>query len=293
MPKTVIQWGEELVPRVVDRLINKFVGTGRAELVNDFTIHYPFDIVYEQLALPPGDSVIFQKLAVGLMCIGIDPAHAMEASHNLGVYLESLLVSRGRAGSDDLIGMLARAEVEGERLPTDIAVSFLRQLMNAAGDTTYRSTGSFFVGLLSNPDQLAAVKADRSLIPAAIEEALRWEGPLTVLTRQTTREVVLDGVVIPKGAKIDVVQGSANHDPAQFENPDVFNIFRPRKRNFAFAYGPHICIGQHLARVEMQRAINMLLDRLPNLRLDPDCPPPVICGLNSRAPLELRVKFDT
>ncbi len=182
--------------------------------------------------------------------------------------------------------------MEDEKLPTEIAVSFLRQLMNASGDTTYRSTSSFFVGLLSNPAQFAAVKADRSLIPQAIEEALRWEGPLTIAVRQTTCDVEINGVLIPKGAKVDLMQASANHDATQFENPERFDIFRPRKRNLAFAYGAHICIGQHLARIEMERAINMLLDRLPNLRLDPDYPPPSIIGVNSRAPKEVRVVFD-
>jgi cytochrome P450 len=141
--------------------------------------------------------------------------------------------------------------------------------------------------------ELAALKADRSLVPFAIDEALRWEGPLTVRTPQAKSDMALAGVTIPKVAKIDVVQATANHDAARFENPHEFNIFRPRKRNFAFAYGPRICVGQHLARVEMQRALNMLLDRLPNLRLDTDHPPPVISGLNSRAPLPLHVRFDT
>jgi cytochrome P450 len=112
------------------------------------------------------------------------------------------------------------------------------------------------------------------------------------LTRQATRDVTLDGVEISAGTKIDVVAGSANRDPARFADPDRFDIFRPQTRNMAFAFGPHVCLGQHLARLEMSRALNSLLDRLPNLRLDPDYPPPQVAGLNSRAPRAIHVLFD-
>ena len=105
--------------------------------------------------------------------------------------------------------------------------------MNAAGDTTYRSTGSLLVGLLTHPVQLEAVRADRSLVPRAVEEALRWDGPLTSLTRLTTRDVVLDGIEVAAGTKVDVVAGSANRDPDRYLWPDEFDIHRPPSRNMA------------------------------------------------------------
>ena len=298
MPQTVARWGAELVPPVIDELIDKFAGRGRAELVREFTSRYPFSVIYRQLHLPGAEREVFHKLAVGLMCIGIDYPHASEASRKMGEYFRVLLRERGEPpdnpadADDDLIGMLARAELDGERLPEEVTISFLRQLMNAAGDTTYRSTGSLLVGLLTDPDQLEAVRRDRSLVPRAVEEGLRWDGPLTTLTRQATRDIVLDGVEVPAGAKIDVVQGSANRDPARFSDPDEFDIFRKPGRNLAFAYGPHVCLGMHLARLELVRSLNALLDRLPNLRLDPDMPPPKILGLNSRAPTAIHVRFD-
>ncbi|TWH87131.1 cytochrome P450 [Novosphingobium taihuense] len=292
MPAQVLKWGAHLVPEVVNRLIDSFAGTGKAELVRDFTSRYPFDVVYAQLGLPPEEGAVFQKLAVGLMCILVDYPHAVEASRKMGDYLLTLLHERRSIKSDDIVTMLAQAEVGGERLPDDIAVSFLRQLLNASGDTTYRGTSSLLVGLLTNPDQLEAVRADRSLIDQAIDEALRWDGPLTAMTRQTLSDVELMGVTIPAGSKVDIVQASLNRDPSRYPDPDKFDIFRERKRHSAFALGPHVCIGQHLARIEMDRAVNALLDRLPNLRLDPDYPPPQIVGFNSRAPLELRVLFD-
>jgi cytochrome P450 len=297
MPTTISKWGAELVPQVVNRIIDQFAGRGHAELVSEFSLQYPFHVIFGQLHLPPAECEIFHRLAVGLMCIGIDYPHAMEASEKMGQYFSVLLEERRKlppsdAPDDDMITMLANAEVDGERLPDNITISFLRQLMNAAGDTTFRSTGSLLVGLLNNPDQLDAVRKDRSLIPQAIDEALRWDGPLTQLTRQASKNVVLNGIAIPAGAKIDVVQGSANRDPARFENPDKFDIFRKPQRNMAFAFGPHVCIGQHLAKLELTRALNGLFDRLPNLRLDPNFAPPTVIGLNSRTPAAVHVLFD-
>lgn len=292
MPAQILRWGAHLVPQVVNGLIDGFVGEGKAELVSQFTGRYPFDVVYSQLDLPPEEGRIFHRLAVGLMCIPVDYPHAVEASRKMGDYLLTLLRERRGFQSDDIVTMLAQAEIGGERLPEEIAVSFLRQLLNASGDTTYRATSTLLVGLLTNPDQLEAIRADRSLIDQAIDEALRWDGPLTAMTRQTLADVELMGVAIPAGAKVDIVQATLNRDPARYPQPDRFDIFRERKRHAAFALGPHVCIGQHLARIEMDRALNALLDRLPNLRLDPDYAPPTIVGFNSRAPLQIHVLFD-
>ncbi|HSV52930.1 MAG TPA: cytochrome P450 [Burkholderiaceae bacterium] len=294
MPTTVAQWGGQLVPRVVAGVIDKFASRGHAELISEFTLQYPFDVIYEQLRLPADEREVFQRLAVGLMCITVDWPHALEASSKMGEYFQVLLEER-RAEPEvpgDLISMLAHAEVDGDRLPDDVAVSFLRQLMNAAGDTTYRSTGSLLVALLTHPEQLDAVRADRTLVPRVIDEALRWEGPLTVLTRLCTRDTVVDGVNIPANTRVDVVVGSANRDPSRYPDPDRFDIFRKPERHMAFAFGPHVCIGQHLARLEMERAVNALLDRFPKLRLDPAKPAPRVLGLNSRAPDVLHVRFD-
>jgi len=299
MPQTVARWGNVLVPRVVNGLIDGFADRGRADLVSEFTALYPFNFIYGQLRLPLEDRAVFHKFAVGLMCFGIDSFHALEASRKMGDYFTLLLKERRSAlehgtvtAEDDLISLLAVAEVDGERLPDGIAVSFLRQLMNAAGDTTYRSTSILLVGLLTHPQQLEAVRRDRTLVPQAIEEALRWDAPLPFGARLAVRDVSLDGVAIPAGSKVDLVLGSANRDPARFENPDDFNIARKAERHLTFAYGPHVCMGQHLARLEMTRALNALLDRLPNLRLNPDMPAPRIVGLNSRAPSAIHVVFD-
>jgi cytochrome P450 len=292
LPKPLKVWGAAAIPGVIGKIVDTFKGSGAAELVREFTVRFPFEILYAQLGLPEEELAAFRRLSAGLMCTLVDFPHANEASKKMGAYFGRLIVERRGREGDDFISMLANAEVQGDRLPDEITISFLRQLMNAAGDTTYRSTGSLLVGLLENPDQLAAVRADRTLIPQAIDEALRWEGPLPTLVRMTLRDVEMDGVVIPARSKVDVITGTANRDPSRHEEPDRFNIFRTPVRHLAFAYGPHICLGQHLVRIEMERAVNTLLDCLPNMRLDPSKPPPAIIGLHARAADAIHVLFD-
>jgi cytochrome P450 len=292
LPKQIVSWGNDDVVPVVNELIDRFADKGEAELVNAFTVLYPFRFIYRQLGLPVEDVETFHSLAVGLMCIITDAPHGMEANRKLGEYFAQLLKERRHKPGDDLISGLVHAEVDGEHLPDEVIISFLRQLLNAGGDTTFRSTGSTLAGLLSNPDQLAKLRADRSLMPQTIAEGLRWEPPTTQIYRTPVRDMELGGVQIPAGAALDVVIAAANRDPAVFENPDEFDIFRPQKRSTTFGFGPHICIGQHLARLEMAVAINALLDRLPKLRLDDRKPAPKIIGLTKRSPDRLYVRFD-
>jgi cytochrome P450 len=270
--------------------MDRFIPRGRADLVEEFTLRYPFEVIYRQLRLPDSDVRTFQRLAIAQT----DYAHtdkAVEASVKLGAYFRDLIAERRERPGDDLVSLLATTEVNGQYLPEEVLVSFFRQLMNAGGDTTYRGTSVLLAALLQNPDQLAALRADRSLIPLAIEEALRWDGPVSVQTRLAVVDTELNGVPIPAGSTLDLLTGWANRDPAVYPDPNRFDILRERKPHFAFARGVHMCLGQHLARVEMTRALNALLDRLPNLRTDLDYPPPQILGGYMRVPRHLHVRF--
>jgi len=290
LPQYVKLWGDTIVDPVVNDLMAGFVGTGRADLIEQFTLLYPFEVIYRQLDLPAADVRTFQRLAIGQTdYMHIDKA--MEASRKLGDYFTALVVERRRNPGEDLVSLLANTEVDGDYLPELVLISFLRQLMNAAGDTTYRGTSILLTALLENPDQFDAVRADHKLIPLAIEEALRWDGPVAVQLRMAKEDVVLGGVEIPAGSLLDVVAGAANRDPAIFPDPDRFDLFRDRKAHFAFSRGPHICVGQHLARVEMTRALIAVMENLPNLRFDPDQPRPEIRGSMMRVPRHLHVRF--
>lgn len=290
LPQNVKGWGEAIVDPIVHRLMESFIPRGRADLIEEFTIRYPFEVIYKQLDLPASDVRTFQRLAIGQTDY-VNGEKAIEAGQKLGEYFVALVDERRRNPGNDLISLLANTEVDGHYLPEIVLLSFLRQLMNAAGDTTYRGTSILLTALLEHPDQLEAVRADRTLIPAAIEEALRWDGPVAVQTRMAKCDTTLGDIHIPAGSLLDVVAAAANRDPALFPEPDRFNIFRERKPHFSFSRGPHICVGQHLARVEMTRALQAVLDFLPSLRLDPDCPTPEIRGSMMRVPKHIHVRF--
>jgi cytochrome P450 len=147
-------------------------------------------------------------------------------------------------------------------------------------------------GLLTHPDQLDAVRNDRSLLPNAIEEGLRWEPPLLTIMRTAVEPTSVGGVDLPAGAMLVVNMGAANHDEKRWAEADEFDIFRPMSAHIAFASGPHMCLGMHLARMETKVAINRIFDRLPNVRLDPDADPPYITGMTFRSPPHLHVVFD-
>lgn len=291
LPTVIARWGDVDVPQVVDRLMKHIEGRGRTDLVNEFAALYPFHFMYAQFGLPDDEVEMFHKVSTALICF-VDQEHMREAQTKLGTYFGALLEKRRSKPGTDIVSVLATAEVDGERIPDDVLISFLRQLIFAAGDTTYRTTSVLLVGLLQNPNQFDALRRDRKLLPRAIEEALRWDCPATSIPRVATRDVVLGGVPIPAGGEVEIVFASANRDEKVFENPDKFDIFRKPQRHFAFGFGPHICIGQHLARLEVTRAMEAILDRLPNLRLDPDYPQPTITGLSLRAPERLHVLFD-
>ena len=290
LPQYVKKWGDTIVDPVVHGLMNRFLPDGHADLIEQFTLRYPFEVIYHQLALPEEDVRTFQRLALGQTDY-VNHEKAIEAGRKLGDYFTALVAERRRRPGDDLVSLLALTEADGEYLPHEVLISFLRQLMNAAGDTTYRGTSILLTALLENPDQFEAIRADRALIPQAIEEALRWDGPVAVQLRMAAVDTDLAGVPIPAGSLIDVVAGAANRDPALFADPDRFDIFRDRKPHFSFSRGPHICVGQHLARVEMTRALHAVLDHLPRLRFDPGRPRPQIQGSMMRVPRHLYVRF--
>ena len=167
----------------------------------------------------------------------------------------------------------------------------LRLLLPAGAETTYRSSSNLIFGLLTNPDQYRALDEDRGLMIQAIEEGLRWEVPLTGIGRLCVEDTEVAGVKIPAGSSVQVLIGAANRDEARFDRPDEFDIHRPPRQHMSFAFGPHRCLGMHLARMETKVVLEALLDRLPNLRLDPNEEDVKIVGEGFRSPRRLPVLF--
>jgi len=294
LPHVVASWSNEFIEPVINGLLDRFTHPHRCDLMREFVEPYPFEIIYKQLRLPADEAAIFYRLTLALIIYMVDLKHAREAHDKLGVYFSAMIEERRRNPGTDLVSILATTELEGEYLPDEALLSFLRQLLIAAADTTFRSTGNMLVALLSErPDQFELIKRDRTLIAKAIEETLRWEGPVTVGYRTATHDATLGGVKIPAGCVVQTIFGLANRDPDVYADPDRFDMLRPMPRaHMGFAAGPHICLGQHLARLEMTRALNILLDRLPRLRLDPDHPKPKVRGFSLRCPREIHVRYD-
>jgi cytochrome P450 len=286
------RWERELVRPVVHGLIDRFADRGRADLVRELTFPFPVSVIAGMIGLDEADHRDFHRLAVELISIAIDPMRGVRASQGLRELFARVLADRRREPRDDLMSVLAQAELDGTRLDDEAIYAFLRLLAPAGAETTYRSSSNLLFGLLTHREQLEALRADRGLMSQAIEEGLRWECPLMGIMRTATRDVEIDGTLIPAGAILNVNLGAANRDETRYENPDAFDIHRPQKTHMAFAFGAHRCLGMHLARMETSVALNAVLDRLPDLRLDPQVEDVHITGLTFRSPLALPVVFE-
>jgi cytochrome P450 len=290
--KMLERWSDELIDRTIHELVDEFADKGRAELVRGLTFPFPVKVISRILGLPDSDWHRFQRWSIELISVGVDWQRGIRASEALCKYFAAIIDDRRSNPQDDLISQLAVSEIEGHVLTDEEIFSFLRLLLPAGAETTYRSSGNLIYGLLTHTDQLEAVRNDRSLIPQAIEEALRWESPLLFIMRTATRDVELGGMQVPKGANIGISLGAANRDENRYPDPDTFDIFRDPHQHMSFGFGPHMCLGMHLARLETKLVLNAVLDRLPNLRLDPAADDPHIHGLTFRSPTSLPVLFD-
>ena len=268
--KSLVKWEADVIEPIVHEIVDSFADRGRAELVRELTYRFPVQVIAELLGIPHQDHEQFHDMAVWVVNVAANPEKGIAASHALREYLADVVEAKRAKPGDDVISLLVQEELDGERLSDEEIFSFLRLLLPAGAETTYRATGSFLYGLLTNPDQLDALRADRTLMPQAVEEAIRWESPLLITSRGATVDTVLGGVEIAAGTQVVPNIGAANHDDTRWDHPDDFDLFRPVVPHISFGVGPHMCLGMHLARMEMGTAVSVLLDRLPDLRCDPD-----------------------
>ena len=290
--KVLEQWEGDLVQRVVNELIDGFAARGTADLVQELTFNFPVQVIARILGLPRADFPTFQRWAIGITSVASNWERGMAASEALRDYFADVLEERRRQPTDDLISELVVAEVDGRTLDDEEIYSFLRLLLPAGVETTYRASGNMLYGLLTNPDQLDAVRRDRSLVPDAFEETIRWEPPVTVILRRASRDTEIGGVPVEEGADVGLLLGSANRDERKYEHPDDFDVFRASRQSVGFGFGVHVCLGMHLARMETRVAINTLFDRLPDLRLAPAPDQDLhIKGMAFRSPTALPVAF--
>ncbi|OBI00465.1 cytochrome P450 [Mycobacterium sp. E2733] len=288
------RWEPSVIGPVCDQLIDEIKNDGHADLVKALTFEFPTRIISTLLGLPPEDLDMFRRLSLDLISIQADIMAGLNAAEELRGYFLDQVEQRRRKPTSDIIGDLVTAEIDGEKLSDEAIIAFLRLLLPAGLETTYRSSGNLLYLLLTHPEQLAMVSRDRSLIPVAIEEGLRVETPLTMVMRTTTEEIEIGGKTIPADAQIDLCMGSANRDETRWADPDVFDITRPRNAHIAFAGGIHMCLGMHLARLETRVMLNSLFDRVKDLAFvadDGTGQESKIVGLTFRSPNKLPVTF--
>ena len=290
-PRALREGLDAVVEGIVNQLVDQFVRDGKADLVSQFTFTFPLRVMAHVMALPIDDFDQFHHWAIDLLSISDDPQRGFDAAQKIVDYLRPILEDRRRNPGSDLISTLIHAEIDGERLGEEEVVSFLRLLLPAGAETTYRLTGSVLFALLTHADVLAAVRSDPAALDQAIEETLRWEAAVQYVSRETTREVEIAGTTIGAKELVMLAVGSANRDETRFEDPDRFVLGRKNVGDhLAFGFGEHFCLGSNLARLEARTAVRILLDRLPNLRLAPDADCRVV-GLAFRSPDRLPVVF--
>jgi cytochrome P450 len=271
---------EDMRPRiqqVVDETLDRIVDRGHMDLIEDFAFRLPVTIICDMLGIPEDHRAVFYTGARNsgrvLDPVPMSPAEIEEA--NAGnlmaqAYFQQLFELRRRNPGDDLTTQLVQAEEDGSKLSNEELTGNIILLFGAGHETTVNLIGNGLLALHRNPDQLALLKADPSLMTNAVEEFLRYDSSVQMTGRVALEEIDdLGGKKIPKGESVLCLLGSANRDPAVYpDRPDRLDITRTNVRPLSFGGGIHFCLGAQLARIEAEIAIATLLRRLPNLRLD-------------------------
>lgn len=302
--KALGMWEEQVIMPVAQRCVEELAAAGdHADLV-DFAHRFPMLMTYEIIGLHadgPGAFERFQELTLTLLLgILVNPdaeqaAHnaalARQAAHQLHEWVVGTVERRRSDGASgtDLISHVIRAERESGKLDDQQIALFVRTIASGATENTTRQFLNTMTCLLERPELLSAVRDDDTLLALALTEAERYETPALTVPRLATQEIEMRGTVIPAGAFVLLVIGSANRDPDAFPDPDTFDIDRSGPPPLTFGLGRHRCPGINLARAEITAATKALLDQLPNLRLDPASQPPRIAGTPFRRPPTLRV----
>ncbi|MCG8695116.1 MAG: cytochrome P450 [Minwuiales bacterium] len=268
---------EAMRPRIqelVDGLIDAVQDSGEMDLIWDFAHPLPTNVICDMLGIPDEDRAQFtetSKISGRL----IDPtpmseAELEEANANneaLVAYFQRLFELRRKEPGDDLTTLLVQVEDEGERLSEDELIANIILLFGAGHETTVNLIGNGLLALHQNPDQLARLKADPSLIPNAVDELLRYDSSVQMTTRTALQDVELGGVKIKEGEAVLALLGAANRDPEAYEDPDRLDVGRPDIRPSSFGGGIHYCLGAQLAKIEAEIALSTLFRRLPDLVL--------------------------
>lgn len=272
----VIEGMRGSIQRIVDRLLDGVATTGRMDVIRDLAYPLPTAIIAEMLGVPVEDRDRFKKwsddFAVFLGTFQPDEhqmTQALRSVREISEYFRGTVAELRRVPRDNLLSALARAEDEGDALGEQELLSNALLLLAAGHETTTNLIGNGLLALLQHPDQAQRLREQPGLIESAVEECLRFSSPVQLTTRVVLEDLELGGKQVWHNQYVVLLLGAANRDPAQFRDPDRFDIGRGDNRHVSFGLGPHFCLGAPLARLEAQIAIGTILRRLPNLRLEP------------------------
>ncbi|MBC8340051.1 MAG: cytochrome P450 [Proteobacteria bacterium] len=292
-PRAIRETAPTVIDSSIDHLIDKFAADGEADLVKQFTYTFPIRVIAALIGVPIDDYHQFHTWALQLVSVYDDPKAGFAAAKHIVDHLKPIVEERRLSPKNDLLSTLAHARIDDEALLEEEILSFLRLLLPAGAETTYRFTGTILHALLTHPEAIAAARARPENLGPILEEVLRWESPVQYVSRETTKEVQVAGVALPAGVLIMAAIGSANRDETKFPEGHIFDRHRANaNEHLAFGFGAHFCLGTHLARMEAHRAVTRLLERLPGLRLD-DREESHIVGVAFRSPDKLQVRFDS
>lgn len=268
---------ERLRPRIqaiVDQLLDAALPAGRIDVIEDLAYPLPVIVIAEMLGIPPTERARFKRWSTDIARVTGPLAppelleRAFQSATELNAYFRRVIADRRRDPRDDLITALIAAEEQGDVLSEEELVATCILLLIAGNETTTNLIGNGVLALLRHPSQLAKVRANPSLTRQAVEEFLRYDGPVQGTARVALEPVEIGGRQIEKGHLVMTMLAAADRDPAQFPNPEELEIERAENRHVAFGYGIHFCLGAPLARLEGQIAIATLVQRAPGLRLD-------------------------
>jgi cytochrome P450 len=269
------------IQQIVDDLLAHAGGKGKMDLIEEFAYPLPVRVICEMLGVPVKDHERFKAwgldIARGLDAIMLPPdsevgRRSMAGRHALAGYFRELIAERRAAPQDDMLSALIAAEEAGDKLNEEELLATCILLLVAGHETTVNLIGNGTLALLRHPDQLQKLRENPGLIGTAVEELLRYDGPVQRTARIPSGDVTIGGQTIGKGEMVMPFLGAADRDPAQFPDPDRLDITRTDNRHIAFGMGIHFCLGAPLARMEGQIAINTLVQRLPKLALATDRP---------------------
>ena len=255
----------ELAGQIVDAVIDR----GHCDFVADIAGEMPSFVIAELMGLPLADGRKLYELTeiIHTSAEALPEGASENAVIQMFGYAAQVFEEKTNNPADDLASQLIHSEIDGEKMDLLDFQLFFMLLVDAGGDTTRNLLSAGMLALLEHPDQLAALRADPALVPNARDELLRWVSPVIYMRRTATEDVELNGQKILSGDKVVMYYGSANRDQDAFDEPDTFDISRPAAKHLAFGHGTHVCLGQNIARAEIDTMLNEVLGRMHDLEL--------------------------